>query len=404
MTLSKVNYNKYDIYILLLIVSTIFGLIGGALTVPRILAIILIPKLFGIVNREKHTHISSLKFWAIAFYLFAIVSLLWTPDIIEGLKELCYYLIHFFLFFEVIVFARKANYPLQAIAIGFVSCVFLTSIVGFWELTTDNHLAYSKLSEAELSNMGGEVIVRNFASVTFYNSNGYVTYLCFCLPFLLYGFSLEEKYTKVLSIIAIIIAIILILSNASRGGMLSVVICLTLFFLMSPKNKSMLLSFIVLFCGLFYLLYKYGDVILFVLSMRLANGGATSDDARSVIWTNSLKVLFDYCGIGCGIGGMSEAMKEFAKGGVTVTHNIFLEVLCQYGVVFCIAFVVFLYKQFKKGRKSLDIKRRVLVTVALVSFPMTCIINSGYLLDPHLYIVLASIYVFANYERIKPVY
>ena len=166
----------------------------------------------------------------------------------------------------------------------------------------------------------------------------------------------------------------------------------------------MLFSFIVLFSGLFYLLYKYGDVILFVLTMRLADGGATSDDARSVIWINSLNVLFDYCGIGCGIGGMSEAMKEFAKGGITVTHNIFLEVLCQYGVVFCIAFVSFLYKQFKKGRKSLDIKRRVLVTVALVSFPMTCIINSGYLLDPQLYIVLASIYVFANYERIKPVY
>ena len=401
MKLLKCGYNKYDIYILLLIVSTIFGAIGGALTVPRILGILFAPQLFGIAHREKHTNISYLKYWAFAFYLFAIVSVLWTPDTKEGLKELCYYPVHFLLFFEVIVFARRAINPLLSITIGFGLCVFLTSIVGFWEITTDNHLAYSKLDEAHVSNMGGEVIVRNFAAVTFFNLNGYVTYLCFCIPFLLYGLSLDQKVVKWLSAFVLIEAIVLILSNASRGGMFAIVICLALFFLMSPKNKTMIYSFVVLFGGLFYLLYKYGDTILLVLSMRLANGGAVADDSRFLIWSNALKVLFDYGGIGCGIGGIFAAMAKYAKGGITITHNIFLEILCQYGIVFCLAFVSFLYKQFKKGRKTADIKRRVLVTVALVSFPVTGIINSGYLLDPQLFIVLASIYVFANYERIR---
>lgn len=110
--------------------------------------------------------------------------------------------------------------------------------------------------------------------------------------------------------------------------------------------------------------------------MRLADGGAVADDARSLIWSNAFKVLFDYGGIGCGIGGMFAAMAKFAKGGITITHNIFLEILCQYGIVFCLAFVSFLYKQFKKGRRTADIKRRVLVTVALVSFPVMGIIES----------------------------
>lgn len=404
MKLLKYGYNKYDIYILLLIVSTIFGAIGGALTVPRILGILFAPQLFGIAHREKHTNISYLKYWAFAFYLFAIVSMLWTPDTKEGLKELCYYPVHFLLFFEVIVFSKRAINPLLSITMGFVLCVFLTSIVGFWEITTDNHLAYSKLDEARASNMGGEVIARNFAAVTFYNLNGYVTYLCFCIPFLLYGFSIEGRLIKSLSCIVLIESIILVLFNASRGGMLTILLCLGLFFFMSPKNKILIKSLIVLGGGLFYLLYKFGDTILMFLTMRLEVGGLVHEESRFEIWGNSIKVLFEYCGIGCGIGGMNVAFGQFAKGGITVTHNVFLEILCQYGIVFCLAFVSFLYKQFKKGRRTADIKRRVLVTVALVSFPVIGIINSGYLLNPQLFIVLASIYVFANYERIRFVY
>ena len=404
MSIIKIYHNKYDIYILLLIVSTIFGGIGGALTAPRLLGILLIPKLFGSINRENFIYLSSLRSWCVAFYVFALISMLWTPDKVEGFKELVYYLVHFLIFFEVIVFSRKALSPLQFITIGFALCVLLTSVVGFWELTTDNHLAYSKMDETKASNIGGEIVLRNFAAVTFYNLNGYVTYLCFCLPFLLYGFSLEEKLLKRLSFIALVIAIVLILYNASRGGMFAIVICLAVFFLMSPKNKSLIYSFIVLIGGLLYILYKYGESILFILTLRLSDGGATTDDSRFEIWGNALKVLVEYFGFGCGIGGMNTAMEQFAKGGITITHNVFLELLCQYGVVFCLAFVFFLFKQLKTGLKLLDKKRRVLLTVALVSFPMTGIINSGYLLDPHLCIVLASIYVFANYERIRPVY
>lgn len=403
-SLLKYNHNKYDIYILLLIVSTIFGGIGGSLTVPRLLGLLLVPKLFCIVNRENLKYLSSLRSWCVAFYVFALVSMLWTPDKVEGLKELIYYLVHFLIFFEVIVFSKKALSPLQSITIGFALCVLLTSVVGFWELTTDNHLAYSKMDEAKASNIGGEIVLRKFAAVTFYNLNGYVTYLCFCLPFLLYGFSLEEKLLKRLSFIALVIAIVLVLCNASRGGMFSIVICLAVFFLMSPKNKSLIYSFIVLIGGLLYLLYKYGDAILYVLTMRLSEGGATTDDSRFEIWGNALKVLVEYSGFGCGIGGMFAAMEQFAKGGTTVTHNVFLEVLCQYGVIFCLAFVFFLFKQFKTGLKLLDKKRSVLVSIALVCFPMTGIINSGYLLAPHLFIALASIYVFANYERIRTMY
>lgn len=406
MSLIRNNHNKYDTYLLLLIVSTIFGGIGGALTIPRVLGILLAPRLFNIFKREKPTYFSSIKSWAIAFYIFALVSMLWTPDKVEGFKELIYYPIHFLIFLEVVIFSQKAFNPLGYITLGVILCVFLTSIVGFWELITDNHLAYSALDEASASTMNGEVIIRKFAAVTFYNLNGYVTYLCLFFPFLLYGMGMitEINFIRRLSIVALIISVVLILCNASRGGLLTLIICVAIYFLMVPKSKSIIFSFVVFISIIAFLLYKFGDSILLVLSMRVSEGGLVSDDSRFVIWGNALNVFVDYIGLGCGIGGMQIAMAKFANGGITITHNIFLEILCQYGLVFCIAFIKSLYNLLRKGWNLYDKNRRLLVTIFILSFPMTGIINSGYLLDPHLFIVLASIYVFANYERIRPVY
>lgn len=404
MSLIRNNHNKYDTYLLLLIVSTIFGEIGGALTIPRALGILLAPRLFSIFKREKPTYLSSIKSWAIAFYIFALVSMLWTPDKVEGFKELIYYPIHFLIFLEVVIFSQKAFNPLGYITLGVILCVFLTSIVGFWELITDNHLAYSALDEASASTMNGEVIIRKFAAVTFYNLNGYVTYLCLFFPFLLYGMSTEVNLIRRLSIVALIISVVLILCNASRGGLLTLIISIAIYFLMSPKSKSVIFSFIIFLAAISIIFHNYGDSILLVISMKVSDGNLVQDDSRFEIWGNALKVFFDYFGLGCGIGGMHTAMAKFANGGITITHNIFLEILCQYGLVFCIAFIKSLYNLLRKGRNLYDKNRRLLVTIFIISFPMTCIINSGYLLDPHLFIVLASIYVFANYEHIRPVY
>lgn len=404
MFIIKNVYNKFDIYILLLVFSTAFGSVGGALSVARALGIMLAPKLCNVVNKEGLPYISSLKNWIRLFYLYALVSIVWTPDVTEGIKELVYYAVHFLIFFELIVFSKKAFNPLRFITIGFLLCVFSTSVVAFWELLTDNHLSYSMLDSATATNMGGEILLRKFAAVTFYNFNGYVTHLCLCVPYLLYGILSGDKLINKLSVITLIEAVILVLSNASRGGLLSIIISLAIYFLISPKNKTFIYSSIVFLIGFFYILSKYGDSVLLYLSYKVADGGLSTDESRFEIWSNALRVLWEYGGLGCGIGGMNVAMEKYAKGGVTITHNIFMEILCQYGIVFCLAFIIFLFKQFRKGWDLMDMKRRMLVSVALVSFPMTCIIDSGYLLSPQSFVVLASLYVFANYERIRPVY
>lgn len=400
----NISNNKYDIFILFLIVSTIFGNVGGALSVPRITGLLLITHLLNIFNKEKMPFITSLKRWCFIFYIYALISFMWTPDQSQAFKELFYYFVHFVIFFEVIVFSKKAKNPLVFITLSFIFCVLFTSLIAFWELSTDNHLPYSSADEASATRMDNEVIARNFAAVTFGNLNTYVTYLCLSIPFILYGMTIENKIVKNLSISALVIAVILVLCNASRGGFLSVLLCIALYLFMIPKNKSVIFTFMVLLLVLSFLLYMNRDSILLIISIRLAEEGIASDDSRFEIWINALKVFFDYAGLGSGIGGMNMAMAKYSKYGITITHNLFLEILCQYGLVFCLAFVFFLINMLITSRKFFCIKRNILVTISILSFPITCIINSGYLLDPHLYIVLASIYVFANYERIRPVY
>ena len=193
----------------------------------------------------------------------------------------------------------------------------------------------------------------------------------------------------------------LILYNGSRGGLLSFVIMFTVYITLSKKNKANVFFIIFFLSLLTIVLYSYGSTIFNALLMRASVQGALEEESRIVIWTNVYKVIQDYCFIGCGAGGLMSAMEDYAQGGILKAHNIFLEVLSEYGIVFFILFVSFLISQYKKARKMDDRERKLCLFQALIAFPVIGIINSGYQTQPALWAFLAVIYVFANYEQIR---
>ena len=134
---------------------------------------------------------------------------------------------------------------------------------------------------------------------------------------------------------------------------------------------------------------------------RSADGGLTNNDARNVIWTNALRVLDDYIGFGCGIGGLKTAMANYAKGGVLFTHSLFFEILAGYGILWASVFLWWIYRSFIKSLKLKDAVRKQSLLLIICALPFSTIINSGYLLEPMVYALFASMYVFVNYDRIK---
>lgn len=385
---------KYDLMLFIQIAVLCMGGIGGALQVSRLIAILFSPLLFRKIGKKGYGYAKRFMIIFSLFYMYFLISFIWTPDQEEAIKELFYYPVHFMLFLELIVFARNAQNPLKSISRGWLAAVLLCSVVACWEIATDNHLSMAK--EQGTINAGGEIVQHMTASVTFGNYNSYVTFLCFSFPWIFYilldnGRLLLEKP---LAAIALIMALLTILINASRGGLLTIAIMLAIYYLLSKKTRWKSLVLVLAIIAVGYIIITYGEIVTAIIIARASDGGMFSDDARSAIWLDALKVFADTWGLGVGIGGMDVSMS------ITIAHNMFLEILVQYGVVITLIVVLFLCRLFKRSFKQ-EQNRKIVLIMALLTMPIYSIIDSGYLLYTHLYAHIATIYIYANYELIR---
>lgn len=369
--------------------------------VDRLLAIVFSPFFFARLKDSSHIYpFTFIRVFSL-LYLFMLFSFMWTPDKEEAIKQLVYYPVHFLLFLEIITFAITAQNPLKAITRGWLFSVLVCSIVAFWEITSGNHLSVAK-EQGDAMNTGAEILEHMTASVTFNNYNSFVTYLCFCFPWIFYILiSVNKSFVvKLLSIIALISSVLIIVLNASRGGVLSIFIMLIVYFILSKKSffKNVITMISILLIS--YIIINYGESITAVIAARVEDGGMFEDESRAIIWHNSLLAFSDTWGIGVGIGGLRAAIEPYAQGGITAAHNLFLEILVQYGIIITLVFIWFMWLQFIKSI-TIEKSRRISLMMTFIAFPVYTIIDSGYLLNTHFYVLIATIYIFANYEFIK---
>ena len=391
---------KYDFFIIILIASLSFGIIGQAYQVPRVLAVVFLPVLIASFKYARN-YVKPYLLCFAAFCFFCLLSMAWTPDFDTGIKELVYYLVHFLLFLEVIVFSRLSKSPTYAVSMGWMVAVSMTLVVALWEIFTGHHLSMAVFKSEAIIKTGTEIVVRRNASVTFGNFNTYVTFLCFAFPFLLYRVSRIRglKIRAAIPVIVVLLAAVCILFNASRGGILTLVGMSGIYVIMNSSNKYTLPLTIVIVLAAGYILYSNGN-ILDAINARSSEQGMFESNERIVIWIATMKAFVSTYGLGVGIGGMQVAIAQFTTG-VTITHNLFLEILLQYGVIFFSVFLFFLVRLYKKTVKLNNVAIKTTLLMALITMPVYGIINSGYLLSPGFYVLLSSLIVFADDERTR---
>ncbi len=397
----KIITNKYDKAIIILLASLAFGnlYIGfGALQYSRILAIVFVPMLLNII--AKCNFVKSLLYFALFVIIYGFVSLTWTPNPIRGIEELLYYIIHFLLFFEILMFSKYANNALKSISKGWILSLSITLLIALWEITTGNHLQ-SSVSFADKYNLGGgNFIFRRYAAVTFYNYNSYVTFICVSIPFVFY--SILNKVSKINYIymyVIILLSLVVVLFNASRGGLLCLLVVFFLYFFNAPNKKYVIPVFLIL---LFAALAYFGDDMLALISYRGSDGGLVKDEGRMQIYSNGLKVFFDTKGFGTGLGGLDLWMNKFSND-ILVTHCMPLEILVQFGFIIFVMFVTFLIRLFLKTLRIKDFPRRIALYMVFLSLPILSVIDSRYLLNACFFAYISSIIIFVNYEQIRPV-
>lgn len=393
---AKKYKNKYDRMITLLLASMAFGNIGGALQVSRILTILFIPffvQKFNICKRGYNNY----WYFFIFFIVYCLLSLIWTPDKTEGVVQLIYFVIHFLFFFEILFFSKLAANANDSITNGWMLSVSLTLIVALWEIITDNHLSLSAHDSERMINTGEAIFQQRFAAVTFYNYNSYVTFLCFALPFIFCRIVGVDRLNlkNIVPILVILLSFFCILCNASRGGLLSIILMLFIYIIRSPKSKFKNYTLFFVFLIGAYVLTQFADILFLAISARSSAGGLFEGSSRFYIWGVALQTFVHTLGFGTGIGGVSSSMAKFTTG-ITVPHNLFLEILLEFGFIIFIIFMIFILKIYYKSFKVKDKKLKSVLYIALIPFPIYSIIDSGYLLNYWVFAFFSSLIYFKN--------
>ena len=393
--------NRYDYAIILLLASLSLGIIGGAYQLVRLLAILFVPLALSSLSMSLPRTSSLEKFGMLFVFCFcgyAWISLLWTSDLLVGLKEAVYFPIHTALFLELILFSKCANSPRDSLFKGWILAVFLTLPIASVELFMDKHLPMSLLQEGHMQNYGAGYGIQNvrFASVTFGNYNTYNLFLvlgsCVIATALL---CCKKRLVQYFFLTALGISGCIILLNASRGGVISMGVIGSLFLialLRYPVFGKKLLLFGGGLVGGIGLAYFSADLFL-RLSSRLDSGGLFSDEGRVFLIIEGIKICCDTLGLGTGIGSMISVYFNRVGSGILATHNVLIELLVQYGVVIGAFFVFFVAKLFFAARKQRDFALRYLVFSGVLSLPIWGVINSVYWTLPALWAFMATLCV-----------
>lgn len=396
---NSLRSNKYDYLLIILIILQVFGILGGFFQPVRLFIIAFFPFIIGQIifrRRVKQKYFYEIIFF-IVFILYAFLSLLWVYHPMQSLKDVIYLFINSAGFFLLICFANKANHPQESIIRGWILFFILTLPVALPELWFDFHLPISTQEEGTLANFGDMVLQRHFASVTFGNLNTYNTILTYILPFLFCSTFVKNTFfiSQLLRWILILLLCYIIVANSSRAT----VVCLILSFLLLlfynlNKIRDILVIIFICIMGAFVLLKISPDFYLFFVERIKFN--TFEDNSRSLLIQNGINSLLNSHLMGIGAGNFVPTMKYEYKQFLQAPHNLFLEVLVQYGLLIFILFLGLFTRIFVKLKDNLDKRNRFLIFNSFIILPFSSVINSGYLLFTWFFLFLASLYIISD--------
>ena len=395
---AKYRITKFDTLLVLFIAIQASGGLGNSLQPVRICIVLSLPFIISYFLHHK-TNLNYYKYEIRTFTIwmvYGIISLLWVIHPADSIKEIIYLFVNFSGFLLLLVFALRASNSQSAVVRGWILLFLLTVPIALYELWFDIHLPMSYLTEESTMNFGYTAVQRRFASVTFMNLNGYNTVLTYIIPFALSV--LLCKQTKIRTAFSWGIVLLLgyiILSNGSRAATICLIVFLLFFLYYYIKNvKTFFLATLFVFVAVGIAFYYFSDGIRLIL-LRFNEQGLEDFGRSSILhygWTEVVNSMF----LGIGAGDLKATMETVYRLPISASHNFFVEVGVQYGILIFILFIGLFIRIFIKARKNPDRRNRFIVYSSLCLYPIISIINSGYILHSWTWLFIASLYVIAD--------
>lgn len=393
------RYNLYDFTLVLIVALLVVGDLGGALQPVRLISLLLFPLVLKSVFKINLI-VSRLALFFLFWFGYIFISLIWTSNFFEGVKEVFYYFTHFILFMLIQVFSKRAYNPLKSIIYGWLLFFMLSTPIALYELFTDWHFPSSQFSSNYIQNLGdGLVYQKKFSAINFLNYNTYVTILCFSTPFIFaYLLIVNRVKLQIVGWLNILFLLYILLMNASRGGIICFFLYLILFVFFYKhvrfRAKNVILFILsVILLGVFIF---YSSLLFEQIQARfVARTSIFEDSSRWNLIHSAMKLFLGTWGIGTGVGSIETSMR-YVSSGVVAPHNLFFEILVQYGLLIFVGFLMFIFGLFKcVYRYPYRTISKFIIYGSVLSLPFVFVINAGYLLMPSFWVYISSLLLFS---------
>lgn len=293
-------------------------------SVKYVMLIIILAALF-----KKGLVLSKINISILIWILFSFISISWSPNINDALFYFRMYLLSG-LFYIVIV---KNGFSVRNIDLFLVSLMLGSTIAALFVIVSPIVLSNTYSERYTLSMFGGEMDPNGAAALISY---GYVISL--------YDIVLKRKMIIFKSIISVI-SLLGVLYTGSRGGLVAITLAtlvIVIYPLFSKGNKFkkfwilITSSLIVLLLGYYTISYLPERTFDRLFMFRKYEGGSN----RTLIWESYYRSISPIWGNG--IGSMNIISYQ-NNGHLTGTHNTYLQLIVDVGVVglFCFLYLIF---------------------------------------------------------------
>ena len=395
-------YNKFDHLLIIFIGALVFGAVGGGLQVIRLISLVILPSNIWHILSKSHSKSVIIYLLLAIFWFIYIIAMHWTSDIEDSKIWTFYLIIHFNIVYTIIRLGCQAAHPEKSLVLGWLAFIVFGFIYAVFEIVTDHHL-YTASHVMELQDSGiaiNGVMNKKYAALTFNNPNEYMTALSFGAPYLFAALLIfKQKKQQIFLWGIVFIYFFIVMQNASRGAILTFVVCCAIFLhyyrkISFPAKKD-ILTFVIVISTIGLLVM--GNMIFNQLRQRIdANTEILHDIGRMEIYRQAFLILQNSGYMGIGPGGFKE------KEGF-MPHNLFLEIFGEYGwIVFSGIVCVLLstiVRSFKLSKGH--IVYRAVTMMVFCSLPIISIINSGYLSYPFLWVAIGSVFLLKEIYRKK---
>lgn len=418
--------NLFDYILIFLLMLMAFGSLGGFWQPVRIAELLLLPMMAYDMLRT-HPKATTTAKWIAGFlcgwWIWAAVSIIWACELTASAKYVVHLGIYMLSFAEIIWLCRRAAKPMQSLTTGWLLAAVLTMPLALWELVTDRHLPssvrqclYLRLSETEL-------MPRPFAAATFDNMNAYNVLLGCSFAMLTIALSRSRRWQTAGYGLAYVLVIVILLSNGSRGALMAVVAGLIALMILARHNSNRIVGgTLLLVIGFWIGLGMSGHHVPSfldswseetrqewrekmdidwdgnanaLLAGRL-NSNGLQDPSRAELWKACGEEIVDSHFLGVGAANYVCALERHPESLYKAPHNLFIEVLLQFGILILAGFVVFLLWPLWRSRKDKALRGDCLTVLAIL-LPLT-IVDSTFLLKAHTWIIIATLYVLTRQD------